>query len=456
MAGLEVLLGEVALFARPMRFTHPFRFGVARVEAAPQAFVRVEVAAGAKQAIGAAAEMMMPKWFDKDAAKSPDDTVADLQASLVHAAALYRECGRVPRTAFWLHAEVYERQSAWARERDLPALVAAYGPAVIDRAILDAVLRLSGLGLAAGLRANVAGLDGRLTPDLPQKALAEFLDRIAPVGAVALRHTVGLGDDLGDLDRLLARTRPRYLKLKLSGDVEADRARLAGILAIALRQVPDFRASLDANEGYDANGLAALVDALRADAGLAALRERLLWIEQPLDRRATFASPLGEVAEAVPVIIDEADGEYDSFPRARALGYRGTSIKGCKGVYKSVLNAARAFAWTTERPGSPAVVSAEDLTCQAGLAVEQDTAIAACLGITHAERNGHHYVEGFGPAPAAEAAAFREALPDFYAAFPSAKSDGSAALPTGALLAGVGFTAGARPDWDAMEPLAPE
>jgi len=39
-------------------------------------------------------------------------------------------------------------------------------------------------------------------------------------------------------------------------------------------------------------------------------------------------------------------------------------------------------------------ISGEDLTCQAGLGVQQDLALGALIGVTHAERNGHHYVDG--------------------------------------------------------------
>ena len=53
---------------------------------------------------------------------------------------------------------------------------------------------------------------------------------------------------------------------------------------------------------------------------------------------ATFTDYLVE-------IIDEADGDYGAFPRAASLGYRGVSSKSCKGLYKSLLNAARARAW---------------------------------------------------------------------------------------------------------------
>lgn len=39
-------------------------------------------------------------------------------------------------------------------------------------------------------------------------------------------------------------------------------------------------------------------------------------------------------------------------------------------------------------------MSAEDLTTQSGLALQQDLVLAALIGAGHIERNGHHYVDG--------------------------------------------------------------
>ena len=91
------------------------------------------------------------------------------------------------------------------------------------------------------------------------------------------------------------------------------------------------------------------------------------------------------------------------------LGYRGISTKSCKGLYGSLAHALR-----VARDPQKLVLSAEDLTCQPGLAVQQDTLLAASLGVTHVERNGHHYVDGFGTAPDAEAEAFADAHPSLY------------------------------------------
>ena len=59
-------------------------------------------------------------------------------------------------------------------------------------------------------------------------------------------------------------------------------------------------------------------------------------------------------------------------------------------------------------------MSAEDLTTLAGVSVQQDLALVSLLGLTHVERNGHHFIDGMSFAPEAEQAAFARAHPDLY------------------------------------------
>jgi hypothetical protein len=86
--------------------------------------------------------------------------------------------------------------------------------------------------------------------------------------------------------------------------------------------------------------------------------------------------------------------------------------------------------------------------------VQQDLALGALIGVTHAERNGHHYVDGFGDAPAAEAEAFLAGHPDLYARDGNrirlSIHDGD--LLTGSLTA-PGFATSVHPDWSALSPL---
>jgi len=444
---------DIALFERPMRFSHPFRFGAVTVDAAPQAFVRVEVdVEGAGRATGASAEMMMPKWFDKRPELAPAATIDELRHALLIARELY--LSDRTDTAFALHASVSAGQATACARSGIPALAAAFGPAEIDKAILDALLRATGTDFFSGMAANIAGIDSRLTPDLDDSAVTRFLAGARPAAKVAIRHTVGLDDSLdgpGGLVDIVKRDGLRHFKLKLSGHVDRDVVRLATIGRI-ISGIADSVVTLDANEQYgELAALRDLVARLVGDTALAPIAERLLYLEQPMPRELTRLTPLDDWS-GPSVIIDEADDTYDAFPRAKALGYRGVSSKACKGIYKSVLNAARAQVWS--HGADTYFVSGEDLTCQAGLGVQQDLALVSLLGLSHVERNGHHYVDGFGDAPMAEQRAFLTAHPDLYRdgrdGIRLATAGGL--LPTGSF-ARAGFAAGAMPDWASLTPL---
>ncbi|MEH2470242.1 hypothetical protein V1281_000511 [Nitrobacteraceae bacterium AZCC 2161] len=451
----RIAVREIALYERPVAFVRPFRFGAVTVNAAPQAFVRATIEVEGKgPSVGASAELMVPKWFDKRPHLEIADTVDELRRSLSIARDLYLAQSGF-HTAFGFHAACIADQVAACAKADIPPLAAAFGPAEIDKAILDALLRALGMNFFDGMAANVAGLDARLAPDIGQHDVSTFLAGRKRLERVALRHTVGL-DDLIEGEGGVADSREnsgsRYFKLKMNGDPEADAARLTKI-GNALTALPyDYKVTLDANEQYaDLNALGALVDRLDNDAALKPISAKLLYIEQPMPRDTTRQSPLGQLSPRN-FIIDEADDSWDAFPTAKALGYRGISSKSCKGFYKSIVNATRAAKWGTGAESY--FITGEDLTCQAGLAVQQDLALGALIGVTHAERNGHHYVDGFGAAPPSEAEAFLKAHPDLYG------RDGDVIrlkIHDGDLLTGsltsAGFASGAHPDWTALSPL---
>jgi hypothetical protein len=451
----RIAVRDIAFFERPVQFVRPFRFGAVVIDAAPQVFVRVEIEIEGKgRAVGASAEMLVPKWFDKRPQLSPEQTVAELRRSLEIARKLYLASSGF-ETAFGLHARHIAAQIEACANEDIPPLAAAYGPAEIDKAVLDALLRGVGMNFFDGMAGNIAGIDARLAPDLHDSDIARFLAGRRRLERVAVRHTVGLDDQVegpGGVADTKENSGARYFKLKLNGDPAADAARLIRIGSELATLPHDYAVTLDANEQYaDLAALGALVDRLDRDSALKPIAAKLLYIEQPMPREIFRQSPLGTLA-ARDFIIDEADDSYDAFPAARALGYRGISSKSCKGIYKSIANATRATKWSG---GSEKFfVTGEDLTCQAGLAVQQDLALGALIGLHHAERNGHHYVDGFADAPAAEAEAFRAVHPDLY------RDDGHGVrlsihggdLLTGSLIA-TGYASGVHPDWSALPPL---
>jgi L-alanine-DL-glutamate epimerase-like enolase superfamily enzyme len=453
---LRLTVRDISLFERPVRFARPFRFGAVVINAAAQAFVRAEIEVeGRGTFVGASAELLVPKWFDKRPHLTPEETVGQQRHALLIARELYLGQSGFT-TAFALHAACITAQVEACAKDDIPPLAAAYGPAEIDKAVLDALLRAAGTNFFDGMAQNIAGLDARLSRDLSDDDIARFLAGRKRLERVAIRHTVGLDDKVegeGGVADVRENSGARYFKLKLNGDPEADAARLIRIGKELATLPRDYRVTLDANEQYaDLKALGTLVERLDRDRALSPIAAKLLYVEQPMPRDITKTSPLGVLAKR-DFIIDEADDSYDAFPAGRALGYRGISSKSCKGVYKSMVNAIRAAKWSGQ--GQRYFITGEDLTCQAGLAVQQDLALGALIGVSHAERNGHHYVDGFAETPVAEAETFLAAHPDLY------RSDGGKVrlvvhdgdLLTGSLTAR-GFATSVHPVWSTLSPLA--
>jgi hypothetical protein len=469
----RVTVREVRLAERDVRLRMPFRFGVVTLTESPQAFAHVRVALpDGRETWGMAAEMLAAKWFDKNPALTNEDNVVQLRTSLRICAELYLG-DRTPRTPFGLFAAHHDAQVRACAAKQLNPLIAAYGPALIDRAVLDAVCRASNVSFFDAVRANLPGIaPAALAPDLAGADVDAFLRGLRPLGTLHARHTVGLVDPITaadqtpatrvndglpeTLEEVVAEYGHTYFKLKVGGDVRADLARLTAIAAVLDRADAPYHATLDGNEQYQTiEGVLELWRAMERTPALRRLVASTLFIEQPLPRATALATDVGALGARRPVIVDESDGEIGSFVAGRARGYRGVSTKSCKGFYKSLLNALRCATWNATTGPGTYFMSAEDLTTQAGLSVQQDLALVALLGLPHVERNGHHYVNGMAALPAAEQQAFLKAHPDLYARAAGAVrlrilegrlSVGSLACP--------GYASAAEPDWGTMHALA--
>jgi hypothetical protein len=240
------------------------------------------------------------------------------------------------------------------------------------------------------------------------------------------------------------------------GQVAADLERLEAIARVLDHGAERYFVSLDGNEQYqDAQGVAELAAGIRSRPALSRLWDSILFIEQPIARKLALEVDLGKADLGKPVIIDESDGELDTFVQASARGYAGVSSKTCKGMYKSILNAARCAAWNARDGGARYFMSGEDLTTQAGLSVQQDLALVNLLGIGHVERNGHHYVNGMAAQSQAEQEAFLAAHPDLYE-----RSHGAVRLRIrgGRMAIGsldcTGYASAAMPDFALMDVLS--
>src|SRR5438445_13538401 len=154
---LRLVVRDISFFERQVAFARPFRFGAVTINAAVQIFVRAEIEMeGKSRSVGASAELMAPKWFDKRPHLSPEETATELRRSLAIARELYLS-HKDFETAFGLHAACIGAQVEACAREDIPPLAASYGPAEIDKAILDALLRGAGANFFDGMAQNIAG-----------------------------------------------------------------------------------------------------------------------------------------------------------------------------------------------------------------------------------------------------------------------------------------------------------
>jgi len=466
MTAPRVTVRAIDFFERATPLRIPFKFGANTLTEAPQVFVRAAVEIDGKHATGQSAELLAPKWFDKDPALTNEQNFGQLRASLRGARRLFLDHGAAP-SAFALHAAIDPAHRAEAGRAGLNGLIASYGMALIDRAVLDALCRANDVSVFDAVRTNLPGITTELTPDLAADDLGAFLAARQTPQTISARHTVGMADPLSEdeiaeplkdglpqsLEAVIATYGNRYFKIKVGADIVAGVEHLVHIAAVLDRTDEDYRVTLDGNEEFtDAALLAELFDRIEATAELDRLWTSTLFVEQSIARDRTLSEPVTALGRRKPLVIDESDADLDSFPRARGLGYAGVSAKTCKGVYRALLNAARAATWNAA--DAPCFITAEDLTVQPGIALQHSLALAALVGAEHVEVNGHHFVGGFAGASPAEQARFAAVHPDLYRLDDGRAlvciSGGRIAL---ASLVVPGFAVGCEPDWDNMRPM---
>lgn len=432
MTDCAIRVDEIEFSERPVRFRMPFRYGVVTLTEAPQAFVRVRVSdPRGRHATGSAADLLAPKWFDKSPDLTNEENFEQLRQALRLARTRYLET-REWLSPFALHARHDEAHRQEAGTIGLNGLVAGFGSAAIDGAILDAACRLNGVSFFDAVRSDLMGLSAATAPDMEGFDFVSFLARLKPAEEIGCRHTVGLTDNLteaeidddtriGDglpesLEAAIAAYGLWAFKVKICGDVEADIDRLKAIAAVLDRSAERYTSTLDGNEQFRSiDSFKAFYERLIEEPSLARFRDSIRSIEQPIARKEALSVDLKDLGEHIGFEIDESDSDISVFPAARLLGYRGISSKSCKGVYRSLINRARVEKWNAEDGSDRFFMSAEDLSTQAGTAVQQDLSLATLIGCADVEKNGHQYGDGMSGASEDERRSFHDKHPDLYA-----------------------------------------
>lgn len=429
-------LDDARVYVKNLYTRFPFQYGIASLTALPHLFLRLQTTVNGAPAVGFCAEHLPPKWFTKDPQTRFEEDLPDLIRVVRYALECAREIGRRERVFFDFWEELYDAQARWAKAHELPPLLSNLGVGMVERALIDALCRHLEVPFARLLRDNGLGVDlGRVHPELRDVPFEQFLSP-EPLTWVHARHTVGLGDPImaGDvsegeclqdglpqsLERCIERYGYRYFKIKLSGSLDKDGDRLHR-LGMLFEKVfgSDFEFTLDGNESYQSvDQFRSHWEAHQANPVIGRMMARLLFVEQPLHRDVALASDVEAALSRWPDrpawIIDESDGDFEALPRALEIGYAGTSHKNCKGVVKGLSHAARLARQRSRLPAKEWILSGEDLANVGPIALLQDLCVMASLGITHVERNGHHYFRGLSAYSEAVQRQMTEAHGDLY------------------------------------------
>jgi len=417
---MPISVSNVEFFLRDLHLRTPFRYGIVTMTRVPHLIVRLSLEIDGRSQFGFSADQLPPKWFTKNPATSFRDDLTEMLEVIRRAADLARALPP-QRTVFSLWRELNREHRAWAKKRGLPPLLAGFGVSLMERAAIDAFCRATGQRFAAAVRENTLGVRlGAIYPELASAVPADLLPPDPPRSVIA-RHTVGLTDPLADADidaahrvndglpqsfeefiRVHGLT---HFKIKLGGEIEESRARMHRIVELIRDNAKSCAFSLDGNENYHSVApFRELWEEFRADPIIGEFLSRLLWVEQPFHRDIALsektAGELREWKDRPPFIIDESDSGPGVLAEALAAGYAGTSHKNCKGVFNGLANACLIAHRNRANPSAPPLLlTSEDLTNLGPVSLPQDMTVAATLGITNMERNGHHYFAGLSEFP---------------------------------------------------------
>ena len=192
---MQLRIVDTELYLDSCHTRLPFRFGMHTLTQAPLALLHVTIEANGRTVDGYASDLLVPKWFEKNAAKTPAQDVASLIDSVHKATA--RSTGR-RGTAFELWHGAYEAATADIPGHAADRLVHGYGPALLERALIDAACRAADMPFHRGLQSDVLGMDlALLDPSVESWSPASLR---APRTSITLRHTVGMLDVLREVD----------------------------------------------------------------------------------------------------------------------------------------------------------------------------------------------------------------------------------------------------------------
>ena len=413
----QIKIKEIQFHILNMHTRFPFQYGIASLTAIPHLFVKVTIEIDGKiQADGLTSEGLPPKWFTKNPQTRFEEDLPHFFDVIQLAANSAMQAPKGSYFDIWQHIQQCQDEQSFHPE--ISPLLANLGVALMERAIIDAMSRGLQTNLHQLLSQNLTGIHfDTIRPELNDIQLNQII-AASPRHRVHVRHTIGLGDPLDKedtqggvvvqdglpytLEENIQCYGLNYFKIKVRGNTEVDLARIRHIRNVVEHTgVQNPRFTLDGNESFQSlQQFKEFYTQCLSDADIANFFDKgLIFIEQPLHRSVALEEDLKAWSDRPPIVLDESDQSLQSLPKALDLGYQGCSHKNCKGIVKSLANAALIQVRNRNSPQDTYYLSGEDLANVGPIALNQDLAMVASLGIHHVERNGHHYFKGLSMFP---------------------------------------------------------
>lgn len=416
---MAITLKQVELRKVDIVTRMPFRYGIATLTEVPYLLVFADFEVDEQIVRGVAADVLPPKWFTKQPEALLEDEIAEMLKVIRIASNSALQLGSQENVFRWWQA-LYQKQMGNEALKGLPPLLKGFGVSLLERAAIDATCRRHEATFHSAVRSNLLGisledLHAELAGCNPAQLLPE-----TPQPKMHVRHTVGLADplldsEIAEADRLddglpqslqacIQEYGLIYFKIKVPANIGPARARLSSIARL-LQPIEGARFTLDGNEFFEnPEEFRHFWEELCQDTQLKEFfRGRLLAVEQPLHRDVALSQKTSQVFNAwpdhPPLIIDESDAEISSLRQALETGYVGTSHKNCKGVFRGLANTCLINHRNAKNDNLSLICTGEDLMNLGPVALLQDLAVGATIGLTHMERNGHHFVAGLQPMP---------------------------------------------------------
>ncbi|WP_269542193.1 hypothetical protein [Cerasicoccus fimbriatus] len=288
-------------------------------------------------------------------------------------------------TVFSYWQQLRDALASWQKTNDKPAAAAAFGVAIIERALMDAFCRGTEKPFAACLRDNDFKIElGKVCRPLKGRHPSDLLMPVN-TGSMPLQMLIAPDAPQAQLDEAVAKGY-RNFSLGLTGQASTDLLRIISLAESLDRIEGRYAVSLEGNAAFtEARALRELWDGVKSTPELKKFSRSIVCIEQPFAVDDTLSNAalalFAEWPDRPAIIIDESDDEFGACARALEWGYAGTVFRAERGIIPGIIDACLLGARRDREPIGKWTMIGGPLSNGLPLAQLSEIAATAALGL---------------------------------------------------------------------------